>query len=65
MTLFHHPLLSIARVQKNSTPLVRAGNFCLLRFRSITLRQLRQNKLLSNDSAQQVSAHQLHFVYRQ
>jgi hypothetical protein len=27
MTLLHHPLLSIAGVQKNSTSLVRAGNF--------------------------------------
>jgi hypothetical protein len=27
MALFHHPLLSIAGVQKNSTTLVRAGNF--------------------------------------
>jgi hypothetical protein len=27
MALFHHPLLSIAGVQRNSTPLVRAGNF--------------------------------------
>ena len=27
MAPFHHPLLSIAGVQKNSTPLVRAGNF--------------------------------------
>src|SRR5258708_12331691 len=27
MAPFHHPLLSIAGVQKNSTPLVRAENF--------------------------------------